>query len=465
MYTAIFFTLFLVAAAMAGLFVLLFITKKKEFDQYFEDFKDVIDIDKETIKYHKRLEEKQKEYEKFVVDASLKENNLKFTYAEKKKLHDQLLKQVTLLEDKLDDLSYGLYEPHFHFDTSERYKIELNIIREQQKAMIRAKLAATCDKEWEVGGSKTEGKKMIDRQMKLMLRAFNGECDAAVLKVSWNNVQKMRERVAQAFQTINKMGEPVAIDISPSYLELKLKEISLAYEYQEKIQAEKEEQRRIREEMREEEKARREIEKAIEESIREEQAYEKALDKARHEMETAHGEKLEKLKTQMAILEEKLKAAEEKAKRAQSMAEQTKSGHVYIISNIGSFGENIYKIGLTRRLEPEDRVRELGDASVPFEFDIHAMIYSENAPELETKFHKHFRERQVNLINPRKEFFKVSLNEIEEYAKQNGLSTEFTKLAEAREYRETLALLLSNKDNKTNISVEKMAAQELPASL
>jgi len=272
----------------------------------------------------------------------------------------------------------------------------------------------------------------------------------------------MRERVTKAYEAINKLGEPVAIEINLDFFELKLKEIYLAYEYQEKLQAEKEEQRRIREQMREEEKVRREIEKAMQDAIREEQTYNKAIEQARQEMESAQGEKLEKLKTQMAFLEEKLKEAEEKNRRVQSMAEKTKSGHVYVISNIGSFGENVYKIGLTRRLEPKERVNELGDASVPFAFDIHAMIYSENAPELESAFHKHFRSKQVNLVNSRKEFFAVSLDEIEEHAADNGLTVEFTKLAEAKEYRETMAILSAN--NKEQQS-KQIVNNKFPASL
>ena len=462
MYTAIFFTLFLVATAMAGLFLFLFITKKKEFDEYFEEFKDVIDIDKETKRFQKELDGRRKTYEKFVGECVTRENELKSNYSQKKDLYEKLVREVSLLDDQLEDLSYGLYEPHFNFDTSERYKIEIKNIRTQQKGMVRAKNAAICEQDWTVGGSKSEGTKMINRTTKLMLRAFNNECDAAVLKVRWNNVQKMKERVSKAYEAINKLGEPVAIEVNSKYLELKLKEIGLAYEYQEKLQAEKEEQLRIRKQMREEEKVRREIEKAMQDAIREEHVYSKALEEARHEMETAQGEKLTKLKIQMALLEEKLKEAEEKGLRAQSMAEKTKSGHVYIISNIGSFGKDIYKIGLTRRLEPEIRVKELGDASVPFSFDIHAMIYSENAPGLEYAFHQHFKEKQLNLVNSRKEFFAVSLGEIQEYAVRNGLKTEFTKIAEAKEYRETVAILASN--NKKH-QVEEFAGEKFPQSL
>lgn len=447
---------------MAVLFVTLFIAKKKEFDEYFEEFKDVIDIDKETKKYQKEFQERRNQYEKFVTEYVTRENELKNSYAQKRSVYETLIKEISLLEEQTEDLSYGLYEPHFNFDTSERYKYEIQNIRKQQKEMVREKNAAICTTEWTVSGSKSEGTKMTNRNMKLMLRAFNNECDAAVLKVNWNNVQIMKERIMKAYEAINKLGEPSAIVISPDYLEIKLKEISLAYEYQEKLQAEKEEQRRIREQMREEEKVRREIEKAMQDAIREEQVYNKALEEARQEMESAHGERLEKLKIQTALLEEKLKKAEEKGQRAQSMAEKTKSGHVYVISNIGSFGENIYKIGLTRRLEPEIRVKELGDASVPFAFDIHAMIHSKNAPELENAFHKHFRDKQLNLVNSRKEFFAVSLAEIEEHAVANGLTVEFTKIAEAKEYRETMAIISAN--NKEQES-KQIVNNKFPASL
>ncbi len=122
------------------------------------------------------------------------------------------------------------------------------------------------------------------------------------------------------------------------------------------------------------------------------------------------------------------------------MAQQTKCGHVYIISNIGSFGEEVFKIGLTRRLEPTDRVRELGDASVPFPFDIHAMIYSEDAPALESSLHKKFLASQLNKANKRKEFFRVDLKDIKSTVEEMGLKARWTIEAEAREFRETLAL-------------------------
>jgi hypothetical protein len=122
------------------------------------------------------------------------------------------------------------------------------------------------------------------------------------------------------------------------------------------------------------------------------------------------------------------------------MAQQTKKGHVYIISNIGSFGENVYKIGLTRRLEPLDRVRELGDSSVPFEFDVHALILSDDAPTLENKLHKHFLLMQVNKVNYRKEFFRTDIQHIKEELDKFNLQVNWTMTAAAREYKETIAI-------------------------
>ncbi|WP_322092628.1 GIY-YIG nuclease family protein, partial [Paraburkholderia bannensis] len=143
---------------------------------------------------------------------------------------------------------------------------------------------------------------------------------------------------------------------------------------------------------------------------------------------------------QLTELAEKLRQAEEKNQRALSMAQQTKAGHVYIISNIGSFGDHVYKVGLTRRLEPLDRVRELGDASVPFSFDVHAMIWSENAPDLERTLHRKFFEAQVNKVNPRKEFFRVGLADLRATVEDMGLNVSWTMTAAAVEYRESQAI-------------------------
>ncbi len=295
-----------------------------------------------------------------------------------------------------------------------------------------------------------------------MLRAFNSECDSAVLKVKWNNVFNLEERIQRAFNAINKLGTIHNIEIEQEYLELKLDELHLAHEYEEKLYEEKEEQRRIKEQMREEEKVRREIEKVKKDAEDEKKRYQEALIEAKKQLEKAKGEEFEKLNNRIMLLQGQLNDAKQKKERALSRAQLTKSGHVYILSNIGSFGKGIYKIGLTRRLEPMDRVKELGDASVPFSFDVHAMIYSENAPELETGLHQIFNNYRVNMINNRKEFFRVSLDDIEKAVVARNNEIEFTKSAEAKEYHQTLALLETNENAK---SIHDVIEEKFPASL
>ncbi|MCB2204810.1 DUF4041 domain-containing protein [bacterium] len=411
-------------------------------------YKDVIDVDKEVRDRKKQVSETEKEIE-----------DLRSSYKAKKEVFENLSKEVQILEDNLEMKSFGIYEPQYSFDSSEKYKKKLDELQDKRKQMIRDKTSYICPTNWQVGGSKAEGTKMINRSSKLMLRAFNGECDAAIAKVKWNNFDRMEARIRKSFEAVNKAGEPMNIWLTDEYLQVRIDELHVSHEYQEKLQDEKEEQRRIREEMREEEKARREFEKAKKDAEQEEARYKKALEKARADVEKASGEELDKLKAEMEALEQQLKEAEEKGQRALSMAEQTKRGHVYVISNIGSFGENVYKIGMTRRLEPLDRVKELGDASVPFNFDVHAMIFSEDAPSLENALHKKFEDKRVNLVNLRREYFDVSLADIETEVRKENAEIEFTKLAEAKEYRETQALRESL--NKSKEPVEEVYPAEL----
>ena len=365
----------------------------------------------------------------------------------------ELSAKISVLRAKLQELeeqeiveAFGFYESKYDFQEAEEYKQRLEKIRTQQKQMIKDKQAAVCHTEWSVGGSAKEGKKMTDNFLKLVLRAFNGECDACVVKVKYNNVQTMENRVRKAYDDLNKLSQTTHCEITSRYLDLKLQELWLTHEYQERKYQEQEEQRIIREQMREEEKALRELEKARQDAEKEERRYQEALEKAHNDVELATGKAQEKLFSQIEELQKRLAEAEANKERAISQAQLTKSGHVYIISNIGSFGEDVYKIGMTRRLEPMDRVKELGDASVPFPFDVHAMIFCENAPELETRLHKRFNSRRMNKENKRKEFFRVSLDEIVRVVREIDQELKicksevtFTKIAEATDYRKTLA--------------------------
>ncbi|WP_105660906.1 DUF4041 domain-containing protein [Cronobacter dublinensis] len=373
---------------------------------------------------------------------------LRTSYASKKITYDELESALSIYKEDMDFAEMGFYAPHFDFDTSELFQTSIRNNRQQQKDLLRNKTtfgAIYCTTEWTVSGSKSEGNKMTTRGINMTARAFNGECDAAIANVTFKNINAMESRIYKAFDVLNKLNEVNQIHINHAFLDLKLTELRLTYEYRAKKQEEKEEQREIRAQMAEERKAQMEIERAIREAEEEERRAQKALDKAQKEM----NEKLakmtaaqaEKYQEKIDSLQEALKEAEFKGLKALSMAQQTKRGHVYIISNVGSFGENVFKIGMTRRLDPQDRVDELGSASVPFLFDIHAMIYSEDAPALEYALHQHFAENRTNLINRRKEFFNVSLEDIKAAVfNMAGNNVDFIETATAQHYHETVAI-------------------------
>ena len=368
-----------------------------------------------------------------------------------------LRQQLQGLEELEFFESFGFYDSKYDFQESVTYKQRLDEIRAQQKQMIKDKKAAVYLTERFVGSNAKESKKMTDSFVKLVLRAFNGECDASVMKVKYNNIQTTEKRIRKTYEDLNKISQ--ICDITPSYLNLKLQEIWLTHEYQEKKYQEQEEQRIIREQMREEEKALSELKKIKEDAEREERRYQDALIKARLEVESATGKAQENLFIKIEELQQRLTEAEANKQRAISQAQLTKSGHIYVISNIGSFGEDVYKIGMTRRVEPIERVNELSSASVPFPFDVNAMIFCNNAPELESRLHKRLGDSRVNKENVRKEFFRVSLDEIvrvvretDEELKIGSSEITFTKIAEAADYRKTLARERSDKVDTVSIN-------------
>jgi Domain of unknown function (DUF4041)/Meiotically up-regulated gene 113 len=390
-------------------------------------------------------------------------NDIRSEYNAKRVHLENLINELSLYENQHEITSYGIYAPHFDFNTSDEYINSISKTREEEKLLAKEDRATHSSITWTVNGSEVEGRKQTKHYAKLMLRAFNGECEALIADVRWNNILKMEQRLLKSYEAINKLGDTHKINITAEYFKLKLSEIRLTYEYKEKIQAEKEEHRQIQEQIREEQRVQKEIDKALKESEDEEKRYSKALDQAKKELEKAQGEQLEKIREKVASLEKDLAEAREQKERALSMAQQTKAGHVYIISNIGAFGENIYKIGMTRRLEPMDRVKELGDASVPFEFDVHAMLFSEDAPALENKLHKEFHQKRVNLANTRKEFFNVNLEEIERIAKRHQHDVEFIKFAEARDYRESVSIRETWGSHQT--SQPRIILEKIPVSI
>ncbi|MEI8257587.1 MAG: DUF4041 domain-containing protein [Deltaproteobacteria bacterium] len=332
----------------------------------------------------------------------------------------------------------------------------LKTARDRTREMIKQGAAAACDY--------VEANRR-STAIAFVLDAFNGKVDTALADVRDDNVGTLRKKIQDAFALVNHNGEAFRnARITPEYLAARLEELRWATVAQELKLKEREEQRAIREQIREEEKAQREFERAAKEAEKEEDVIRKAMEKAQREIEKAGTEQKAKFEEQIRLLGEKLRLAEEKNKRALSMAQQTKSGHVYVISNVGSFGESVFKIGMTRRLEPLDRVRELGDASVPFEFDVHAMIPSDDAPALEKALHKRFVRHQVNKANPRKEFFRVTLHEVRTEADAMKVQVAWTLAAACKEYKETQAIeqAMANKtlDEKAWVGRQLTAADQ-----
>ena len=294
---------------------------------------------------------------------------------------------------------------------------------------------------------------MTNRNIKLALRAFNNECDVNIVKTRWNNVDIMENRIRKSHEKINKFNEPNHITIKKEYLDLKIEQLRLTHEYKEKRQEEKENRKEMTRLKREEEKLIQDQKNAAEE----ERKYNNLLERAKKDvLRELNIQNSQKLQNKIKELERSLEEARAKKERAKSMAEQTKIGYIYVISNIGSFGENVVKIGMTRRVDPEDRVKELGDASVPFRFDTHAMIFVKNAPELEKELHRRFHSRRINAVNNRKEFFRVGLDEVANVIKEFDPDANFVMEREAREYQETLALREQQSEEAETIKEKEM---------
>ena len=301
--------------------------------------------------------------------------------------------------------------------------------------------------------------------------AFNNKVDDILGKArSIENYGKLRQQIKDAYTIVNQLGEKVwDVRIEDEYLESRLLELKWAKSAYALQLKEREEQKAIREAMREEEKAKREAEKIVKEAEKARKAAEKeaklieqAMAEARELYESASEADREKYELRFQELERQKEEAirqkteaEENNKRALSLAQQTKKGNIYIISNIGSFGEGIYKIGMTRRFEPMDRVKELGDASVPFTFDVHALVQCDDAPQLEKELHHAFHNKRVNQVNNRKEFFRVDLSDIRQILEsKHKKHVTWTMKSEAAEYRETLAKLRLQSAEKSKSNEE-----------
>ncbi|MCE0797780.1 DUF4041 domain-containing protein, partial [Clostridioides difficile] len=367
------------------------------------------------------------------------------TLKNKKEELKRLSEELIQTEDEVLLQSFGLYNPKYDFENSDEYMEKLKEIRERQKLLIRNKTGVKYSDSWTVDGSIQKGRTMTNQNIKTALKLFNSECDIAMSKVSFKNIDSIEKRIRKAFTDTNKLNTSNKVSIKENYLNLKIDELYLYYEYLQMKEEEKEEQRALREQMKEEALVQKEIENQKRKLKKEELQFKNELLRLKSTIPEDENDKLE-WEQKINSIEEKLALLSKDLDDVLNREQNTRAGHVYIISNIGSFGENIYKIGVTRRLDPTERINELSSASVPFKYDIHATIFSEDAPKLESALHKAFDNKRVNKVNNRKEFFKVTLDEIRTEVEKNFDKTvEYTKLAEAQEYRQTLKIQELNK--------------------
>lgn len=364
--------------------------------------------------------------------------------AEAKLRHISALHDATSAEARLADVrrsisatddvamlqELGIYAYRHPLADAVAYKSRLADLADSIKAAARKGEAVKGATNWTVNGSVQQGRRMVTDFSKLMLRAYNAEADYAVRSMRPHRLHSLIDRLDKSRETIARLGKTMDIRITDSYHRLRVRELELTADFLAKQDEEKERRRELREAQREEDKLQREIERERARLTKERDHHLGALARLRASQSVDDAQALAALEGKLAEVDGQLAAVD--AREA-----NIRAGYVYVISNIGAFGERMVKIGLTRRLEPMDRVHELGDASVPFRFDIHALIFSEDAVSLEHRLHKEFEPRRVNKVNQRREFFYATPAEVREVLtrldRQHLL--EFREEAEAPEWR------------------------------
>lgn len=403
-----------------------------EVDEKIKDRKEELDNLDST--YEKLTQEKNAELDKSIEEKRKQEMNLKY---EIRKLKDELI----FTTDEVNLQSYGLYEPKYPFMNATAYKEKLDEIRKKQKELVKNGTATTNNPNLKLDNDLKKGQKMVKDTQKQILRTFNTECDMVISKVRHSNYENSKKRIHKSYEQLNKLNNHIGINIRGQYLNLKLEELQLAYDYDVKKEEEREALREAREKEKEEKKLQKKLEKERKKFERENETITSEIEEAKAKMAQAAAEERSKLEVEIAKLQAALDKNNEEVKKINEWQETPGAGYVYIISNIGSFGEEVFKIGVTRRDNPEERIRELSSASVPFKYDSHVFIFSKNAYDLENELHQRFDNRRVNKVNNRKEFFRITMDEVKKIVEENkGAVHSFVEVPEAEEYRETLMI-------------------------
>lgn len=335
---------------------------------------------------------------------------------------------AVVLDDERVLQDVGIYRYHHPLENAVAFRERLDELAGRIADLVRTGGAIEKSNLFTFDNSLAKGRKMTNDLSKLMLRAYNAEADNSIRSLRLGNVVTAKKRLEASRDAIAKLGKMMEMRISAEFHALRLEEIELTADYLMKKQEEREAAREERERLREEAKVAAEL------------AAERArLDKERSHLANALAA-IQASGTADPNLEAKLAEIDDAIAQNDYRAANVRAGYVYIISNRGAFGDHVVKIGLTRRLEPLDRVQELGDASVPFRFDVHALFFSQDAVALEAQLHEHFADRRVNYVNARREFFFATPAEVREVlAVKVGNLLEFTDHAESTEYLQSMS--------------------------
>lgn len=337
----------------------------------------------------------------------------------------QSASELVELDDERILQEVGIYRYHHPLENSEEFRDRLRELQGRIKESVKRGDAIVVSEMFTFNNSLAKGRRMTSDLSKLMLRAYNAEADNCVRSLRVGNVVTAKKRLEASVTSIARLGAMMEMHVNPSYHSMRLEEIELTADFLMKVQEEKEQAREERERLREERKAEQELAAERERLDKERAHYLNAIEALRQSGDEAG----------VAELIERVEGLDEAIAQNDFRAANIRAGYVYVISNRGAFGHNMVKIGLTRRLEPLDRVRELGDASVPFPFDVHALFFSEDAVTLENELHQAFADRKVNRVNERREFFFATPQEVRTVLVEKvGNLLEFTEDPESVQY-------------------------------
>ena len=373
---------------------------------------------------------------------------------------EKLMATLREANHKTKHIKVGLIPPVFNHDDSEKVKETIILYRQNQYQCIADNNATEAYTEWSWFGDKKAGNKMTNDYRMLILHAYNAEFEVIRKQMRVNKLDAAYTKLGRLDEQLGKLGETANVSLTKDYTRLKFKELKIWHDDLVRKSDLKQERKIQQETIREQNKVNNVDTEALDEAIA---VRDIEIQKAQKKAKLLAGQELESLKKLIAKIESEKTILEEKFLRATSQAQLTRSGFIYVISNVGCFGADVVKIGMTRRLEPMERVNELGDASVPFKFDVHTLAYVNDAPKIEKALHDKFTDKRVNVDNFRKEFFRVPVAEIKEAMDNMGIESDWYFNTEAKEYSESM-LIREAEDEQVRIAHQNKA-DILPESI